>query len=158
MPWYTVRRLPERIRKLAAEIEALNSDSMLEPVHLLFPERESTGRDLRQELHSDVPGRAKLGYKFRDLPRTMCDYAVFMDSVRDVIGKVRRHPYNPLHHCLVAFVHFVYEITQEFMYKDIAALASAVMAMAGSQSHIDPANLAKLYRNNTHLHSDIAFE
>jgi hypothetical protein len=158
MPWYTLRKLPERIRTLAREIEAVNSDSMLEPVHLLFPERESTPRDLRQELHSDAPERAKLAYKFRDLPRTMREFTVFIDFVLDVIGKRRRHPYNPLHHCFVAFVHFVYESTHNFMYKDIAALASAVMAMAGSQSPLNPVNLAKLYRNNPHLHSDIAFE
>lgn len=102
--------------------------------------------------------RAELANELKALPAVMRRYADFLDLISKLIGQIRRHPYNPLHHCLISFTELVHQSTDAFMYAEIADLASALIAMAGSQSSIDPANLARLYRDNPHLRSGIAFD
>lgn len=156
---HTLRRFPRRVREFAKQIEALNTNAILAPVHLLFPEREQkTGRNLLHEKREGAFDRVKFAYQFEDLPRIMGEYADFLEFTIGLVGTIRRHPYNPLHHCLVAFTEFVRQTTNDFLYTVIADLATAVISITGEQTDIDPDNLAKLYRNNPHLRSGIRFD
>lgn len=154
---HTLKRLPKRIRRLADQIELLNSDPKLDPIGLLLPEQKRVRRNLVQEIREGAIVRAELANELRALPAVMRRYADFLDFISKLIGQIRRHPYNPLHHCLISSTEVVHQSTGAFMYAEIADLASALIAMAGSQSSIDPANLGRLYRDNPHLRSGIAF-
>src|SRR5205823_10664307 len=44
---------------------------------------------------------------------------IYLSSISDLVGRIRRHPYNPVHHCLVAFVEALHRITHCFMYEEI---------------------------------------
>lgn len=53
---HTLRRFPKRIRRLADQIEFMNSDPKLDPIGLLLPERKRVRRNLVQEIREGAVG------------------------------------------------------------------------------------------------------
>jgi hypothetical protein len=158
MKRYTLKRFPARIQQMAQDIRALNADQIVGPLHVLLSgeKQRQTGRNLAEEMRDrSTRDRKQLAYRLHELPAVMTEYAIYLSSISDVVGQVRRHPYNPMHHCLVAFVEVVHRITHCFMYEEIAALATAIISMTGVELDIASENLRKLYRNNPHLRSDV---
>jgi len=148
MKRHTLKRFPARIQQMAQDIEAL-----------LLPgdkQTQGVGRNLVEEIRDRTTReRKQLARRLDELPAVLAEYAIYLSSISDLVGRIRRHPYNPVHHCLVAFVEAVHRITHCFMYEEIAALATAIISMTGVELDIAPENLRKLYRNNPHLRSDV---
>jgi hypothetical protein len=104
MKRYTLKRFPARILQLADKIEALNSDPILGPSHVFLPcDRPGrTGRDLKEEMRDTAAIKRKaLAHRLNELPTVMREYAGALRFVTSVIERSRRHPYDPLHHCLL---------------------------------------------------------
>ena len=53
---HTLKRLPKRIRRLADQIELLNSDPKLDPIGLLIPEQKRVRRNIVQKIREGVIG------------------------------------------------------------------------------------------------------
>lgn len=159
MKRHTLKRFPARIQQMAQDIEALNADPVLGPLDVLLPgdkQTQGVGRNLVEEIRDRTTReRKQLARRLDELPAVLAEYAIYLSSISDLVGRIRRHPYNPVHHCLVAFVEAVHRITHCFMYEEIAALATAIISMTGVELDIAPENLRKLYRNNPHLRSDV---
>jgi len=46
-------------------------------------------------------------FGFARLPEILREYAAYVDWQRKLIGRLRRHPYDPFIHYLVALIHLV---------------------------------------------------
>jgi hypothetical protein len=128
----------------------------------LVPEWEQhlkKGTEPIREVRANFIQRAKLTRQFRDLPQVMRHYADFLEGMATINGQYRKHPYNPLHHCLVAFTVFVHGITKSYMDAEISELANAVLLISDDHAKtIEPGNLAKLRRKNPRLRFPIKFD
>ena len=124
-----------------------------------WEQRLKTGTEPIREIYPNYIQRAKLARQFRDLPEVMSHYADFLQGMAFINGQYGKHPYDPLHHCLVAFAEFVHRITKSYMYAEISELANAVLSISDDQAKaIEPDNLGKLRRKNPRLRLAIKFD
>jgi hypothetical protein len=154
--WYTLKRFPRRIEAFAKEIERLNDDPIIGPLHLFVPSRTKgeRGRNLVEELRdSGARRREALAHKLNAIPESLRLYAAYLTLITTEVGSLRRHPYNPIDHQLVAIVEKVRRITGSFMYEDLANLATCAVSVTkeGAREVIDPQMLERLYKNKPHL-------
>ena len=159
MKWYTLKRFPRRIETIAIDIERLNNDPIIGPLHVLVSARTKGpgGRNLIEEMR-DMDGRRRqaLAHELNAIPEHLRLYAAYLRRITKEVGSLRHHrPYNPIHHRLVAIVEEVRLITGSFMYEDLANLATCAISATkeGAREIVDRKWLEGLYKNNPHLRS-----
>src|SRR5437667_12289025 len=96
MKRHTLKRFPARIQQMAQDIEALNADPVLGPVDVLLPGNKQTqgvGRNLVEEIRDRTTReRKQLARRLHELPAVLAEYAIYLSSISDLVGRIRRHP------------------------------------------------------------------